>query len=373
MQELISFLGHIKDVRQEKKVIYTLAEVVLIVLFGTLCNADTLDLIALWGQAHLGFLRKYLSYENGAPSHDTVGRVLAAIAPEQFRKLLLVWNNTLNAEEGKGIKKILALDGKTMRGNAGKGEDALHILTAYSLEDGVCFGQRSAKSRGKEIPMIKELLGMLKLKGHIVTIDAAGTQLEIAEAIIKGKGDYVLAAKGNQGETEKIVAEFFGDEDLREGIPAKNYLKTSERARGQDEMREYYQSDNKEVMDLLKKWAGIKSIGMVRTTIYHDDGSEPAIEERYFISSLKPDIQEFARAVRGHWGIESMHWLLDVLFREDASKILEKNIAENMNIVRKWAMSILKRLDLGKKHSMRQKRFILGFAGEKMLADIFEV
>jgi predicted transposase YbfD/YdcC len=372
VQKLIKFTSRINDSRQQKKVWHTMTEVLLVVLLATLCNADKITEIALWGAYRLKLLRKYAPYEHGAPSHDTIGRVLAIISPVEFRRLLIVWNNTLNLEEGKALKRLLALDGKTMRGNAGKGEDALHVLTAYSVEDGVCFGQKSANSKGKEVPMIKELLGMLKLKGHIITIDAAGTQTEIAKMIAEGEGDYVLAVKGNQPTTEKALEEYFEDEDLREGIPAKNYLKVSERARGQDEVREYYQTDDEDIMKLLRgKWAGLRSIGMARMTVYYDDGSPPTVDDRYFISSLKPNIKEFARAVRGHWGVESMHWLLDVLFGEDASKVLEKNIAENLNIARKWALAILKRWDLGKKHSMRQKRFILGVAPEEMIESLF--
>jgi predicted transposase YbfD/YdcC len=284
----------------------------------------------------------------------------------------MVWNETLNEAEGRRIKKILALDGKTMRGNAGKGEDPLHILTAYSVEDRVCFGQKSSESKGKEVPMLKELLKMLNLKGHIVTIDAVGTRKEIVKIIIKGKGDYVLPVKGTQGNLEKALKEYFGDKDLLEGIKAKNYHKTHERARGQEEVREYYQTDDIKWMEMLPDWDGLKSIGYVRTTIYHDDGTV-AEENRYYITSLKPNIKQFARAVRGHWGVESMHWCLDVLFGEDASKILEKSIAENMNIARKWALSILKRWELSKKYSLKQKRFMLEIAPEKMLDEVMEV
>jgi predicted transposase YbfD/YdcC len=216
--------------------------------------------------------------------------------------------------------------------------------------------------------MIKELLKMLKLKGHIVTIDAAGTQTEIAEQIVNGGGDYVLAVKGNQPTTEQVLTEYVEAVELREGLDAGNYLKTSERARGQDEMREYYQSNDKELLGLLGgKWKGIKSVGMVRTTIYREDGREPKVEDRYYISSLKPNIKRFARAVRGHWSVESMHWCLDVVFGEDASKVLEKNRAENMNVARKWALSILKVWDLGKTMSLKTKRYILSFGSGEQL------
>jgi hypothetical protein len=132
MEHIIRFLEGIEDKRQAWKTDFTLAEVLLIVLMATLCNADQIKTIAIWGQYHLEFLKKYLSYENGAPSHDTVGRVLALVSPEKFRELLSVWNAVLNQNEGRKLKKILALDGKTMRGNGGKGEDALHVLSAWS-------------------------------------------------------------------------------------------------------------------------------------------------------------------------------------------------------------------------------------------------
>jgi predicted transposase YbfD/YdcC len=374
VKTIIGILERFEDNRQQGKIDFTLAECLLVVLMATLCGVDTVTDMGLWGEIHLEFLKKYLPYkENKAPSHDTIGRALAVVKPEKFQSLLMVWDSVLEQKEGKRIKKILALDGKTICGNAGRGQEALHIVTAYSREEGVCFGQRSANSKGKEVPMIKELLGMLKLKGHIVTIDAIGTNSAIAALIHEGGGDYVLPVKGNQGTLEQEFGDYFGDKTLREDVEKKGgYKEVTEKFRSQIEKRRYWLTDDIGWFADKDKWPGMKSIGMAKTETTKE--GKKKVETRLFISSLSPeDMESFARAVRGHWSVESMHWLLDVLFREDACHVLEKNMAENLNIVRKWALSLLKRWDTGKKHSLRQKRFILSQGREDDWNEIMEI
>jgi predicted transposase YbfD/YdcC len=330
--------------------------------------------MGIWGEMHLDFLKKYLPYESGkAPSHDTIGRALALVPPEKMRCLLMVQDAVMKTSEGKKIKKILALDGKTACGSAGRGQNALHILTAYCREDGLCIGQRSSDSKGKEVPMTKELLAALQISGNIVTIDAMGTNSEIAKLIAGSGGDYVLAVKGNQPTLEQEFGEYFGDRHLRGAIEKKGWHReTIEKARSQIETRKYWLTNDIEWFADKKKWPGMKSIGMAKT-IAEKDGKEKA-ETRLYISSLDPEeMDDFVRAVRGHWSVESMHWILDVIFKEDACHVLEKNMVENLNIVRKWALSVLKDWDTGKKHSLRQKRFILGQGREEDLAAIMEM
>jgi predicted transposase YbfD/YdcC len=214
--------------------------------------------------------------------------------------------------------------------------------------------------------MIKELLETLSVKGQIVTIDAIGTQKEIAEKIKEGKGEYVLAVKRNQPTMHAELSEYFGEERILNEIKADGkYLKSVEKARGNIETREYWQTGDIKWFADKEEWAGLASFGMNKSTIQKPDGSVSE-ERRYYISSLKPDIGEFARATRGHWSIESMHWQLDVIFREDKNHTLDRNSAENLNIARKWALSILKTLDIGKKRvSQKAKRFVLGCSFER--------
>jgi predicted transposase YbfD/YdcC len=284
---------------------------------------------------------------------------MASIKPEVMQYVSVLWNDVMNQEEGEKIKRILSIDGKTSRGNGNKNQEALHTVSAWSRENGVCFGQKSESSKGKEIPMIKDLLDVISVKGQVVTIDAIGTQSEIAEKIHKqGKGDYVLAVKGNQPNLHENITLYLNDAEFIKQMKSDGlYLRTAEKARGQIEIREYYQTDNVNWLPEREKWSGLRSIGMVRTTCKSDKGETS--ETRYFISSLEPDLKLFSQAVRGHWAVESMHWHLDVTFREDKNRTLEKTAAENLNILRKLALSILKVFHLDKKYSIKKKRFAL--------------
>jgi predicted transposase YbfD/YdcC len=371
MDELLSFLDTIDDARQALKVAHLLKDIVIIVLFAMLGNANSFEDIAGWAKHHKKFLRRYISLKNGIPSHDTITRVMAMIKPEKLRELQEKWNELLSCDGGKHLKGLLSIDGKTIRGNGNRNQNALHIVSAWSKESGVCFGQRSSESKGKEIPMIKSLLDTVSVRGHIVTIDAIGTQKELSGQIRAGKGDYVLAVKGNQGALHQEMQEYFGDAALKARIEADgHYTKTVEKARGNIEIREYWQTGDVKWYEDRKAWAGLKSFGMSRNTVKKPDGTEEKAEKRYFISSLAVNVGEFARAVRGHWSVESMHWHLDVTFREDANRTLNRNASENLNIVRKWALSLLKMVDMGKKYSIKTKRFLLSFSIEQYIEQI---
>jgi len=360
MEEILIFLDGIKDERQEWKVVHKLKDIVFIVLVSLLANADDWQEIEIFCKSNEELLRRYVPLENGIPSHDTMQRVMSCIKPEIMQKINEQWNKLLNGNEGEKLKKILCIDGKTMRGNGNKNQEPLHVVSAWSKENGVCFGQKSADSKGKEIPMIEELLDTLCVKGQVVTIDAIGTQREIVKKIRQGKGDYVLAVKANQPSLHENIALYFEDAELVSQVKKSGaYNKTIEKAHGQIETREYFQTTDIKWLPDKEKWDGLKSIGMVRTTYTSDKGQ--STETRYFISSLVADSDLFSEAVRGHWSVESMHWHLDVTFREDKNQTLEKRAAENMNILRKLALSILKTFELDKKkYSLKKKRFAIG-------------
>jgi predicted transposase YbfD/YdcC len=359
MSELITILEKTRDTRQEWKVLHKLSEVVLIVLLALLANADEWELIEDFAYANEETLREYMTLENGIPSHDTIQRVMSIIDPKEMQRIQLAWNEIMNGEEGKKLKKILNIDGKTMRGTASAKKKALHVVSAYSHTDGISFGQVVVDDKENEIVAIPDLLDEICIKDTIVTIDAMGCQTDIAKKIVKNKADYVLALKGNQGNLHKDVIDYFGDSGFRQQIKQEgNYHKTVEKAHGQIEVREYYQTADIEWLPDRKKWQGLASIGMVETTIEKPDGSK-AKETRYFISSLAVTVVLFARAVREHWAIESMHWHLDVTFREDSNKTLDTTSALNLNILRKLALSVLKLVDVGKKCSLKRKRYII--------------
>ena len=242
--------------------------------------------------------------------------------------------------------------------------------SAWSREDGFCLGQKAVAEKSNEITAIPELLDKIQVKGQVVTIDAMGTQKAIAEKIRRKRADYVLALKGNQNALYEDVKLYFSDAKIREGIRGKaGYTSTIEKAHGQVEKREYYQTEDIRWLVQKKEWKGIKSIGMEEKTIQDEKGERK--EYCYYISSLTTDIELLRRAVRGHWSVESMHWHLDVTFREDANTTLDKQAAQNQNIMRKWSLSILKMIELMKPGlSMKKKRFVISLRPIKSLEEV---
>ena len=358
MKEILKYLDSVNDPRQEWKVVHNLKDIVIIVLFGTLANADDWHEIAIFAETHETLLRQYIELRNGIPSHDTIQRVMACIRPEVLQGLQQMWNEMLSRNEGEKLKALLSIDGKAMRGSGNKNHDALHVVSAWAKDSGVCFGQEAVIGKGREIAAIENLLDCISVRNQIVRIDAIGTQTEIARKIKQGKGDYLLAVKKNQPNLYENIALYFGDSDHLRQIKAQStYLKTREKARGQIETREYYQTSDIRWLHQKEKWQGLKSIGMVKTHCKSD--THESTEIRYYICSFLPDAELFAHCVRGHWAVESMHWHLDVTFREDSNRTLERNAAVNLNIIRKLALSILKFFELKRKYSLKKKRFAL--------------
>lgn len=372
MEELLSWMDYIEDVRQPGKVKHLLKDILVIVLFATLANADDWVEISIFAKYHEEYLKKYIALENGIPSHDTIQRVMGLISPEILQQLYSKWQKLLDKNEGELIKKVICIDGKTIRSNKrGEGKPS-HVVSAWSKEDGFCLGQKAIEEKSNEITAIPELLEKIQIKGQIVTIDAMGTQKAIAEKIRSKRGEYVLALKGNQKNLYMDIKEYFEEEEFRKEIEKScGYKKTVEKAHGQIETREYYQSEEIGWLSQKKEWKGLKSIIMERKTIKRKGNKTE--EYRYFISSLKTDIETISRAVRGHWSVESMHWHLDVTFREDADSTLDKQAALNHNIIRKWSLSILKMIELsiGKKNlSMKKKRFVISLKPIQFLEEV---
>ena len=273
-------------------------------------------------------------------------------------------------EKKEKFKKIIAIDGKTMRSNRQNGSKPNHIVTAWNGEDGYSLGQQKTDEKSNEIKAIPKLLEKINIKNSVVTIDAMGTQTAIAEKIKIKKGDYVLAVKENQKTLFEEILLYFNDEEHLKKIKDKgNYHRTSEKNHGSADVREYYQTNSINWLSNKEKWKGIKSIGMVIRT--HNG----VTERRYYISSLNPDIKTFSRAVRGHWSVESMHWQLDVTFKEDNNHTLDKIAAENQNIIRKWCLTALKQATFmnGKVKSMRQKRMVISFSPIKYLDYVLSI
>jgi len=372
MYDFFESLTDIEDPRQFKKVKYPINEVVGLVLIASLGNANEWTEIEIFCQLHQTLLKKYFKLENGIPSHDTFQRVMGMIDPNVIQQIQIMWNEYVSQNDGEGIKKILNIDGKTMRGSKTEDKKPLHIVSAWCDEEGICFGQKTVREKENEIVAIPELLDTLQIKGYVVTIDAMGTQTKIAEKIIKKRADYVLAVKGNQEILHNDLIAYFDDADFRKKIIEDgNYKKTVEKSHSQIEVREYYQTNDIKWLTNKDKWKNLKSIGIVEKTIKKKDKESKEI--RYYISSITPEIDLFEKAVRGHWGIEIMHWHLDVTFKEDSNKTIEETANKNMNIIRKWALSILKLLDIGKKMSLKLKRFSINCKPDEYISKIMEI
>ena len=371
MEELLSKLEWINDPRQSWKIKHKMQDIIAIVLFSTLGNCDDWEEIQAFAVHNEEVFREYLELPNGIPSKDTIRRVMGMVDPEALHAFGLQWNELLSTGEGEKLKKIINIDGKTMRDSGNKHQNPWHVVSAWSKEDGICFGQTMVGAKENEIVAIPKLLDTLRINGTVITIDAIGTQTEIAKQIKKQKGDYVLAVKGNQPTLHNDIIDYFDDEDLRSKIrETGGYKRTIEKVRGQIEKREYYQTNDVDWLSGKKKWSALGSIGMVEKTIEKD--GKTTKERRYFISSLAPDIELFERAVRGHWAIESMHWHLDVTFREDYNSTLDKQAALNLNIIRKFCLNILKLLDIGRKDaSLKLKRKAVSWNPMKYLANAF--
>ena len=368
MKETLKYLDAVIDLRQEKKVRHLMKDIIAIVFLALLANADEWVTMEIFAKEHEDFLCEYLELPNGIPSHDTIERVFASVSPEFLTKFKNEWNEMLNSGEGEKIRKILAIDGKTERGNGNKTRKPNHIVGAVD-ENGISLSEKLVDEKTNEIKAVPELLDDLNIAGHIITTDAMSCQKEIVNKIRKKRADYVIALKGNQGTLHEDIELYFSDSEL---LKKFDYFKTTEKARSGIEKREYWQTTDVSWLPQIRDWKGLRSIILTRNTIIKD-GKETT-NTRYFISSLPLDVQEAVRAIRRHWMVESYHWHLDVTFREDSNRTLEKQAAFNLSIMRRLALNVLKIVDLGKKMlSVRMKRFSIGTNPEKHLSAILSL
>ena len=346
----LDFLDHFSNVdepRIERTKIHGLTDILFICVAGTIAGCDGPTDIASFAKTQLAWCRKFVELNNGVPSHDTIGRVISLIQPQQFQKAFLDWVAALATDDKADGPRFVPIDGKTLRGSGGAKhrDNPLHVVSAWATQQGMTLGQVAVDSKSNEITAIPKLLEMLELKGAIVSIDAMGCQKEIAKQIVDGGGDYVLAVKNNQPKLAEAVRQFFLQRHEQEDFHqyACRQHRTTGRARGQVESRYYMQAPIPAAMKgLCRSWKGLKSIGQAITITTAADGKETS-EVRYYISSRAPKVKEFADSVRGHWAIESMHWILDVVFDEDSSRLRNGDSTQNFGFLRKFVISLLKR------------------------------
>ena len=314
---------------------HELLDIVIIAILAVICGADSWVEIAAFGREKEKWLKQFLKLPNGIPSHDTFGRIFSLLDPRAFERCFLAWVKTVR-KQTKG--EVIAIDGKSARRSHKNGEKPLHLVNAFAAENGMVLGQRKVDGKTNEITVIPELLEMLYLKGCIVTIDAMGTQGWIVKKIIENKGDYVLAVKGNQGRLLEDIVRSFDTPTIRH---ASDYCKTSESAHGREEVRECWVTEDLGGIRDRERWDELKSIARVTST--RTAGGKTSFESRYFISSLPPDAEELLEAVRSHWKVENtLHWSLDISFREDESRARIGHAGENLALVRKLALNLLR-------------------------------
>lgn len=359
--------GQVKDPR-DLSVDHLLIEIITIALCAVICGADSWVEIEQFGQAKEKWLRKFLILPNGIPSHDTFGRVFGVIDPHQFQSSFVSW---IEAISQITAGQIIAIDGKRLRrshdGRLGKA--AIHMVSAWASANGLVLGQVKTDEKSNEITAIPQLLKVLGLKDCIVTIDALGCQTNIARLIIEGEGDYVLALKGNQGTLHNDVQDLLAyAQEINFRDVAHDFYQTVEKNHGRLEIRRHWTISEPEFMAFLDpkgKWAGLQSMGMVEA--HRTIADQTSTELRYYISSLPGDAAQFAQAVRTHWEIENkVHWVLDVAFREDLSRVRTGYAAENFAILRHMALNLL-RHETSAKCGIKAKRLKAGWNEDYLL------
>jgi predicted transposase YbfD/YdcC len=345
LDEIVAHFQELEDPRSTVNQRHPLVSVVVIALLAVLAGAGGPTAIARWAALKEGLLSRVLDLPNGAPRKDVFRRVLMALKPAAFQACFASWLQSLRVEAAAetGVDRpVLPVDGKTLRRSHDRqnGLGALHLVSAWASEYGLSLGQVACDEKSNEITAIPELLKLVDIQGAIVTIDAMGTQKAIAEQIVEGKADYVLALKGNHETLQQAVIASI-DEQLEGDLTDAQEHVTTETKHGREETRTYLQLPAPEDLPGFLRWKGLKSIGLA-TSCCLRDGKE-TIDVRYYISSLEVEVKEFARAVRGHWGIENTcHWTLDMTFREDESRLREGNLRENFAWLNRFALSLLK-------------------------------
>ncbi len=347
VDEIIAHFNELEDPRSPINRQHPLVSVVVIALMAILAGAGGPTAIARWAKTKQEFLLKVLPLPAGIPRKDVFRRILMLLDPAAFQACFVGWLNVLRAKaaEASGIDQpVFAVDGKTARRSHDRanGLGALHSVSVWASEFGLSLGQVACAEKSNEITAIPELLALVNIKGAIITIDAMGTQKAIAEQIIERQADYVLALKGNQGTLHQAVIDYIDKQIENDFATAgARRLVTTEKGHGRHETRTYIHMPAPPDLADLELWKGLRSIGVVVSACVRD-GKE-TIETRYYISSLEVGVKRFAHAVRSHWGIEnSCHWSLDFAFREDESRIREKNLRENFAWLNRFLLSLLK-------------------------------
>jgi predicted transposase YbfD/YdcC len=335
----------LSDPRHTRNRKHLLGDIVVIAVCALICGCDGPTAIHRWATQRHAWLQGFLPLANGIPSRDCIRRLLMLLQPEAFQKCFQSWIAQAVQTDNNGTARLVAIDGKTCRGShdAANGLGPLHIVSAWASEEGIALGQVATEEKSNEITAIPQLLQQIDLTDTLITIDAMGCQKEIAKQIVDGGGDFVIAVKDNQPTLRAAIAEFF-IEHLEQNLEDLRYRlhETSDEGHGRSEERSYYLARIPADFAVKKEWPWVKAIGFSVRVTRHADGRETD-EFCYYMVSRYLSGKRFGEAVRGHWGIESMHWVLDVTFREDDSRTRERILGNNLSWLRRFAVTLLKR------------------------------
>ena len=360
MQSNHSFLegfSNMKDPRLDRKKLYPLIEIIFLTICAVISGSNHFTEVSIFGEANIEWLRKFLPFKNGIPSHDAIGYFFSRLDPEHFKQKFVEWIQSV-ARISKG--EIVAIDGKTLRGSydAGSNKAAMHMISAWAHGANLVLGQLKVNEKSNEITAIPRLLEILDVSGCIITIDAMGCQKDIAKTIVDKHADYVLALKGNQGTMHENVQLFFQDQIEGNFVDCDaDRYKTVDTDHGRVEVREYWSVSSIDWLEEKQDWKGLRAIGCARLT--STVGEQTSCYDRYYILSKPMDAQAFGNAVRYHWGIENkLHWSLDMTFREDDSRIRNGSTPDNFGVIRHICMNLLK----------QEKTFKRGLQGKRYRA-----
>ena len=352
---IIEHFASLKDPRIERKKLHKLMDIIVLVISATVSGAEGWEAIEQFGHDKEEWLKQFIALENGIPSHDCISYVMSRLSVKGFQECFMSWSQASVSQcEGE----IINVDGKTARGSRDKknNRNPLHMVSAWASKNRLVLGQEAVDEKSNEITAVPKLLALLELKGCIVTTDAMSCQRQTAEQIIEQEGDYCLALKENQPLLYEATVDFFEVAQAKQWANVEHdFFEEIDKGHGRLEIRRYWISGHLASLPNTEKWKGLRTIGMAERICI--TGDKETREYRYFINSIAADAKLFAEAVRGHWGVENLlHWRLDVVFREDASRIRKGNAPAVMTMNRHLCMGLLDG-ETSFKGSLPKKRF----------------
>jgi predicted transposase YbfD/YdcC len=362
LETLIAAFETIEDPRCEWKVEHRLLDILVIAVCAVLGEAESFEDIALYGRCKRQWLEGFLALPNGIPSHDTFRRVLMLVDPDSFERSFLDWVRAVFRPEEGGPRQV-AIDGKTVRRSFDreKGRSPLHLVSAYATEGGIVLAQRATETKGGELAVLPDLLDGLDLAGCLVSLDALACQPGIAERVVGRGGDYLLALKGNRRKAHAEVKAWFATNAFALGAPLRPCFDAFDDGHGRLVRRRVFACADLAPFAALADWPGLATVVAVETVRGIPGRGKVAAEIRYYLSSARLPPERLAAAIRNHWRVENgLHWVLDVVFREDASRVRERNAARNLALLRKIALN-LARADSTLKASLKGKRKYAGW------------